>query len=193
VAEEDQAGPQAVSPVYDVSGEIEIAEGTSLSTPQTPPAVSTPLEEDEPEGTIPPAPLWAMKDRRHFFGFRGHGDAERIRRALGLGDSTVYFIDDGRSHCMIGRRVGASPDGCAYCLVGRVTLDRYEQIESAEAMIGDIFSEAHDITLCGVFEEEGMASEVIVVQHYPHFADVPTDYLPPSPFIDFEDDLPENG
>jgi len=44
-----------------------------------------------------------------------------------------------------------------------------------------------------VYEEEGMASEVIVVQHYPHFADVPTDYLPPSPFIDFDDDLPENG
>ena len=27
--------------------------------------VSTPLEEDEPEHTIPPAPLWAMKERRH--------------------------------------------------------------------------------------------------------------------------------
>ena len=27
--------------------------------------VSTPLEEDEPEHTIPPGPLWAMKDRRH--------------------------------------------------------------------------------------------------------------------------------
>lgn len=44
-----------------------------------------------------------MKDRRHFFGLGGHGDAERIRQALGLGDGTVYFIDDGRSHCMIGR------------------------------------------------------------------------------------------
>src|ERR1700743_2355685 len=27
--------------------------------------VSTPLEEDEPEHTIPPGPLWAMKERRH--------------------------------------------------------------------------------------------------------------------------------
>jgi hypothetical protein len=27
--------------------------------------VSTPLDEDEPEHTIPPGPLWAMKERRH--------------------------------------------------------------------------------------------------------------------------------
>ena len=27
--------------------------------------VSTPLEEDETEHTIPPGPLWAMKERRH--------------------------------------------------------------------------------------------------------------------------------
>jgi hypothetical protein len=192
-AEEDQAGSQEPSPVWDVSGEIEIAEGTSLTAPPIPPEVSNPLEQDEPEGTIPPSPLWAMKDRRHFFGARGHGDAERIRAAQGLGDSTVYFIDDGRKHCMAGRRVGSSPDGNVYSLVGRVKLDLYEKIASGEATTTDVFSDAHDICLCGVYEEEGMASDVIVIQHYPHFADVPTAYLPPSPFIEFEDDLPENG
>lgn len=193
MAEEDQTGSQDESPVYDVSGEIEIGDRPSLAATPIPPEISTPLDEDEPEGTIPPAPLWAMKDRRHFFGFGGHGDAVRIRSALGLGDSTVYFIDDGRSHCMIGRRVGSSPDGSVYCLVGRVTLDRYEKIEAAEATVIDVFADAHDISLCSVFEEEGMASEVIFVQHYPHFSDVPAEYLPPSPFITFEDDLPENG
>lgn len=74
-----------------------------------------------------------------------------------------------------------------------MTLDRYEQIENGEATVVDVFSDARDISLCGVYEEEGMASEVILVQHYPHFADVPTDYLPPSPFIEFEDDIPEGS
>jgi hypothetical protein len=193
VAEEDQAGSQEAPPVMDVSGEIEIAEGVEPTAPRPSPEISTPLQEDEPEGTIPPAPLWAMKDRRHFVGLGAHGDAERIRSARGLGDGTVYFIDDGRNHCMIGRRVGSSPDGSVYCLVGRVTLDRYELIESGEATVVDVFSDARDISLCSVYEEEGMASEVILIEHYPHFADVPTDYLPPSPFIEFEDDVPEGN
>ena len=191
MAEEDQTGTEEVPASWDISGEIELSPGASLSNPEQP-EVSTPLEEDEPEGVIPRAPLWAMKDRRHFFEIGGHGDAERIRRAFGAGDGTVYFIDDGRSHCMIGRRVGSSPDGCVYCLVGRVSLDRYEQIDNGQAAVDDVFADARDIALCGVFEDETMASEVILVQHYPHFDDVPPDYLPPSPFIDFEDDLPES-
>jgi hypothetical protein len=192
VADEDQAGLEE-PPVYDVSGEIEISPGSRLSTTPLPPGLSTPLDDHEPEGTVPPAPLWAMKDRRHFFGLRGHGDVDRIRKALGAGDDTVYFIDDGHKHCMIGRQVGAAPDGSVYCLVGRIRLERYEEIESGEATLDDVFADARDITLCSVFVDDGMASEIVVIQHYPHFRDVPADYLPPSPFIQFDDDLPENG
>lgn len=193
MAEDDETGSQEPAPVWDVSGEIEIAPGTSLTAPAEAPPESTPLEEDEPEGTIPPAPLWAMKNRRHFFELGSHGDAERIRTGLGLGDGTVYFMDDGRSHCMIGRRVGSSPDGPVYCLVGRVSLDTYEQIVNGEEAVAGVFEDAKDIALCSVYEEEAMSSEVILVQHYRHFADVPTDYLPLSPFITFEDDLPADG
>jgi hypothetical protein len=191
--DEGTDSPQEASPVWDISGEIEIEHGTSLSEPQEPPVESTPLEEEEPEETIPPAPLWAMKIRRHFVEVTGHGDTERIRAALGLGDGTVYFMDDGRSHCMIGRRVGSSPDGPVYCLVGRVPIDTYVQASNGEQAVADSFQDAKDIALCSVFEDEGMSSEVILVQHYRHLKDVPTDYLPLSPFIEFEDDLPADG
>jgi hypothetical protein len=191
VADESDASTEDVAGGWDISGEIQLGEGAeTLETSLPPGGVSTPLEDEEPEGTIPPAPLWAMKDRRHFFGLPGHGDVERVRSCVGLGDSAVYFIDDGHSHCMIGRRVGASPEGLTYCLVGRVALDRYLQIQNGETPTTQAFSEAHDILLCGVYEDEQMVSEVIAVQHYRHADDVPPEYLPPSPFIEFEDDLP---
>jgi hypothetical protein len=161
-----------------------------FGAPLEEPTDSTPLDEDEPEGTIPPAPLWAMKDRRHFFGTLGHGDAVRIRRALGIGDEAVHFIDDGRTHCMVGRRVGRAPDGCVYCLVGRIKLDRYEDLDTGQAPLSQAFSDAHDIALLGVFEDDSMSSEVFLVKHFGHAGDVPDEYLPPNPFIDFADTLP---
>jgi len=160
--------------------------GPPLERPDT----STPLEQEEAGTTIPPAPLWAMKDRRHFWGVAGHGDADRIRARIGDGDATVYFIDDGRDHCMVGRRVGSSPDGSVYCLVGRVPLDLYEDVENGSVAATDAFSHARDIELCSVFEDESLASDVYAVQHYRRGGDVPPEYLPPSPFIEFTDDLP---
>jgi hypothetical protein len=45
-------------------GQLHFAAGTEAFTfPVTAPENATPLEEDEPEGVIPPSPLWAMKDR----------------------------------------------------------------------------------------------------------------------------------
>jgi hypothetical protein len=172
----------------DVSSDAVIM-GDLSKIPLPDPASSTPLEIHETE-RVPPAPLWAMKDRRHFFGLPGHGDALRIRDSLGDGDATVYFIDDGRTHCVVGRRVGQPPDGCVYCLVGRIKLDRYEALADGTVAVNEAFSDAHDVSLCGVFEDESEASEVILVHHYAHASDVPAEYLPPSPFIDFPDDLP---
>jgi hypothetical protein len=162
-----------------------IGPDTTLPEPES----STPLEIHESEGPVPPAPLWAMKDRGHFLGLLGHGDAERIREAVGEGDETVYFTDDGRTHCMVGRRVGKTTDDCVYCLVGRIKLDRFEDIARGRVPVSESFSDAHDVTLCGVYEEEGRASDVMVVQHYGHARDVPAEYLPPSPFIEFTEDL----
>jgi len=165
----DSESSEHVAPVTDLSG----------------PGASTPLEEDESGHSVPPAPLWAMKDRRHFFGLPGHGDVLRMRESVGLGDETIYFIDDGNSHCMVGRRVGKTPDGCVYCLVGRIKIGEYEDISDQTMRIADAFSPAHDISLCGVYEDESWVSDVILVEHYPHPADVPAEYLPGSPFIEF--------
>ena len=53
--------------------------------------------------------------------------------------------------------------------------------------LSEAFSDARDISLCGVFEAEQTASNVILVQHYRRPRDVPDEYLPPSPFIEFTD------
>jgi len=147
------------------------------------------LEEDETDSTVPPALLFAMKDRRHFHLLPEHRGAKRIRACLGSGDDTVYAIDDGHTHCMIGRRVGSSPDRCIYCLVARIPLEEYLRFANRELVLDEIFSAAHDVSLCGVFEDEQEVSNVLPVQHFAHVEDVPREYLPPNPFINFSEDL----
>jgi hypothetical protein len=150
------------------------------------PATSTPLEEGEPEDAIPPAPLWAMKDRMHSRRSYEPDDPGSINGRVGDEDAAIYFIDDGPEHCMMGRRVGRSSDGCVYCLVGRNSVFAYEQLRDAEIEVSDAFSDARDIALCGVFEDQG-ASNVMVVQTYRHASSIPAEYLPPNPFIEFTD------
>jgi hypothetical protein len=160
-----------------------------IGTPLYDPTESTPLEENESEGTVPPALLWAMKDRRHFHLLPEHRGAKSIRACLGSGNDAVYAIDDGHTHCMIGRRVGSSPDGCIYCLVARIPLEEYLRFGSGELVLDEIFSAAHDLSLCGVFEDEQEVSNVLPVQHFAHIGNVPREYLPPSPFIKFSEGL----
>jgi hypothetical protein len=163
------------------------------SPPLPDPDTSTPLEIHESEEGVPAAPLWAMKDRRHSFAQQELGDAERVRSSFGEGDAAVYFIDDGRTHCMVGRRVGETPEGFVYCLVGRIKLDAYEDLVEAVVPVEEAFSEAHDIALCGVFVDEAGTSDVTLVHHYAHPRDVPGEYLPPSPFIEFTEALPADA
>jgi hypothetical protein len=153
---------------------------------------STPLEEDEPEHTIPPAPLWAMKDRRHvqWHLLAAHERHERIRECLELDDYTLYCIDDGGRHAMIGRRVGVSPDGCEYTLIGRISRSRYEELRDEVVPLVDCFSTATEIRLCGVDVEESIrSSNVFDVALYDSIADVPEEYLPGQPFHHFRADL----
>src|SRR6202035_6024571 len=84
--------------------------------------------DDVPEGEdlVPTAPLWAMRTRMHSARHLEPGEEGRIRRRVGDGDDAVYVIDDGADHCMIGRPVGAAPDGCVYCLVARIAFEEYE-------------------------------------------------------------------
>lgn len=150
-------------------------------------AVSTPLDSDAPaEGTIPLPLFWAMKDRKHHHRLFEQTDAGYVRSGLGHDDSALYFVDDGLDHCMVGRLVGHSSDGCEYCLVGRILSYRYDELRIGDRPVAEAFSDARDISLCCVFKEN-RTSDVMVVQHYSHESDVPAEYLPPSPFIEFTD------
>jgi len=170
-------------------GQLHFIKETEANTfPVTAPENATPLEEDEPEGVIPPSPLWAMKERRHEQWFH-LGHPERIRDRVGVDDDTVYVIDDGSHHCMIGRRVGATRDGCEYALVARVAKATYESLVAGGISGREAFLAAHEAGLSGTAEDPGVAN-VFDVDFYEHGADIPAEYLPPAPFIDFAADLP---
>jgi len=150
---------------------------------------STALEEDEPEGVIPPSPLWAMKDRRHiqWHLLPSHERHQRIRDSIGSGDEVVYAIDDGAHHVMLGRRIGAVDGECEYCLVGRVTIDRYELLRSGTVAPRQAFEGASDIAVCGVAEQEGvLSSNVFDVARYRDEDEVPAEYLPGARFLNLE-------
>ena len=170
-------------------GQLHFEPGTEETTfPVTAPEDATPLEEDEPEGTVPPSPLWAMKERAHG-GIHLFGHPARIRSSAGSGDATVYAIDDGPKHCMIGRRVGATTDGCVYSLVARVDLHTWQSLESGALDGRAAFLAAHEAGLSGTVEDEGV-SNVFDVDWYADPSDIPDEYLPPAPFRTFAEDLP---
>jgi len=154
--------------------------------------VSTPLEEDEPEGLIPPCPLWAMKEKRHvqWHLLPSHQRHDRLRDRLGTGSDALYVIDDGRQHATVGRLVGATNDGCEYCLIGRISRERYIELRDEIVPREEAFRAASDIALCGVAVEEGItSSNVFDVARYASVTEVPGEYLPGAPFIRFADDL----
>jgi hypothetical protein len=93
---------------------------------------------------------------------------------------------------MVGRRVGQAPDGCTYCLVARISIYRYLDLANADVLLEEAFSEARDLSLCAVFADEHGASNIVPIQHYKKVGDIPVEYLPPSPFLDFTDEpVPE--
>ena len=170
-------------------GELHFEKGTEDWTfPVTAPEDATPLEEHEPEGTIPHSPLWALKDRAHG-GIHLFGHPARIRAAAGTGDAAVYAIDDGPHHCMIGRRVGATTDGCVYSLVARVDLATWQSLASGAIDGRQAFLAAHEAGLSGTVETNGV-SNVFDVDWYDSTDDIPVQYLPPAPFVTFAEDLP---
>ncbi len=163
-----------------------------VGEPLPEPDQSSPLEDDEPEGTIPACPLWAMKDRRHvqwseIVGF----PPKRIRDVFGNGDDTVYLIDDGHHHVIVGRKVGTVRDGCQYGLVGRAPISVYEGLRAGQLRASAAFDEARDMALCGVdVDENDKASDIFVVRAYGEVSAVPSDYLPGRPAVDFPEALP---
>jgi hypothetical protein len=198
VEREESAVPDGERPGDDDGGLIQSREdgqlhflpGTEdLAFPVTAPENATPLEEDEPEGTIPASPLWAMKERRHEQLLHLFGHPHRIRERIGDDDAAVYVMDDGTRHCMIGRRVGATVDGCVYSLIARVPKDTYESLAQGSIDGRQAFLSATEAGLSGTVEEPGVAN-VFDVDYYQHTDEIPAEYLPPGPFIEFAQDLP---
>jgi hypothetical protein len=166
--------------------------GVGISPLLFEPAETGLVEQADSDDMIPPAPLLAMEDRLHSRRLYEADEPGHVQRRLGEADAAVYFIDDGRDHCMIGRRVGQAPDGSTYCLVGRISIYWYQELARGDAPREEVFSEARDISLCAVFVEGHGASNVAPVQHYKSVDDVPGEYLPPAPFLEFTDEeLPD--
>jgi hypothetical protein len=153
------------------------------------PPTSTPLAVGESPDSVPTGPLWAMKYLRHgqHGALTGQNAPEALRLAIGSENQAIYAIDDGASHAMVARPVGSAPDGCLYCLVGRVRIEAVQDAREGWAPPAELFAGAKELTLCGVVE--GSVSNLVRVASYRKYRDVPAEYLPPSPFIEFPDTL----
>jgi hypothetical protein len=173
-------------------GEIVLPTGLIAPEPIVGTGASSPLEEDEPEGTIPPCPLWPMKERRHiqWHLLPTHDRHTRVRDVVGAGDDTVYVIDDGPHHVMLGRRVGEVRGEVEYCLLGRVDLAIYEELRAGRLQAMNAFDTAHELALCGVAVEEDIrSSNIFDVMRFRAFSDVPAEYRPGAPFLNLDEDL----
>ena len=173
-------------------GDIILPGGLVASEPLVGSGASSPLEEDEPEGTIPPCPLWAMKQRRHiqWHLLPSHDRHDRIRDVVGTGDDTVYVIDDGRHHVMLGRRVGEAQAEVEYCLLGRVEHEVYDELRQGRLPLANAFDGAHELALCGVAVEEDIrSSNIFDVERYASIDDVPAEYRVGASFLNLEEDL----
>jgi hypothetical protein len=150
-----------------------------------------PLAEGETEGVIPPSPLWPMKVHRHFqwSHLLPHGERhERVRRAVGSGDDTVYLVDDGHHHRVVGRHVGSTADGASYSLVARITTATADGLAGGETTARDAILGGTGLALYGVVED-GPASNVFIITTYGRPEDVPDEYLPPHAPLRFTRDL----
>ncbi len=149
--------------------------------PGRPPSAAT------ARASIDSAVLEAMRTRRHSFSAAASDDAGPTEDRLGSGDAAVYVLDDGSDHFMIGRAVGEDGDGCIYCLVARITLDRLSELQEGGAPSETAFTGSRVLSLSSVFVDD-RAPNVVMIQHYDRIEDVPSEYRPPSPFLLFTDE-----
>ena len=157
--------------------------GPILSEPNT----STPLDSDDGPSDIPNGPLWAMKFLRHRQFESSILIDDQIRWATSDGDlrTAAFVIDDGDRHCMLSRMVGSASDQTTYHLVARVKRLDFEEVRSGWTEVGDLWEKAREFTLCAV--AEGDVSNVVRVETYRRFRDIPADYRSPSDLVAFDD------
>lgn len=157
----------------------------------TPITTSGPLDEGETDHTIPPSPLWAMKVHRHFqwSHLLPHEERHtRVRKAVGSGDDTVYLMDDGHHHRIVGRHVGVTTDGASYALVSRVPVAVADELVAGTVSAADALAAGKGLALYGVVED-GPASNVFIVTTYRSADEIPADYFPPHAPLRITEDL----
>jgi hypothetical protein len=89
--------------------------------------------------------------------------------------------------------VGVDDEGLQYHLTGRITVDVYAHFANDDVRIAEIFSEANDLALCSVYEATEGVSNLLVVESYRGIDEVPADYLPSNPLIQFSADVPDGA
>jgi hypothetical protein len=185
-------GPGPVSPLHTATRwPLPVSPGVAgvppiISEPRT----STPLDSDPEESDVPVGPLWSMKYLRHAHrSSSGSIDGNELRWAVSVDDprTSMYAIEDGDRHCMVARTVGSGADGSTYHLVARVKRLDFEDVRAGWNDAGELWTKAKEFTLCAVVE--GTVSNVVRVESYRRFTDVPTDYLPPADLIEFDEPL----
>ena len=73
---------------------------------------------------------------------------------------------------MLGRRVGATRDGCVYSLITRVPLDVYQSLAAGRISGRDAFLAGAESGLSGTVDETGL-SNIFDVDFYQHPSDIP--------------------
>jgi hypothetical protein len=148
-------------------------------------------DDQAPVEDIPLVVMAAMRDRMHARRLSSAEDSGHVQESLGSADDDVHVVDDGPDHCMIGRPVGHAPDGSVYVLVARISRYRYEQLRDGDVEMAEAFADGRDISFCAVYEVDGIVANIALVRRFRHGDDVPSEYLPPSPFLEFaEEDSP---
>ncbi|HXW38727.1 MAG TPA: hypothetical protein VEJ44_03450 [Acidimicrobiales bacterium] len=129
----------------------------------------------------------AMKNLQHRRVRVEPGQEETPVYFFGSGNSALYAIEDGGGRLMMGRGVGRDGEGCIYCLVGAGSVALLAVLETGELSPAEAFDDAGDLTLCSVYQA-GQVDNVVMVQHYRSVQDVPLEYRPGQPFLQFTDE-----
>ena len=129
----------------------------------------------------------AMKNLQHRRVRVEPGQEEVPVYCFGSGNSTLYALEDGGDRLMMGRGVGEDGEGCIYCLVGAGSLALLAMLETGELSPAEAFDDAGELTLCSVYQD-GQVDNVVMVQHYRVIQDVPVEYRPGQPFLQFTDE-----
>lgn len=189
------------SPPYSVG---DATDTVVAELPDPEPAASgdvAPPDVDNDETLVASSVELAMQSLQHHQVRPEPDSEENPPWCFGSGDATFYVIEDGIKRLMIGRAVGRDGEGCIYCLVGTSSPSLLALLDAGELGPAEAFDDAAELTLCSVFQSDHaprghfrlsalnrQVSNVVLLQHYKRIDDVPVEYRPGQPFLQFTDE-----